>query len=45
MEIQLTSFILGICSVLVIAIGIVSVYAIVKVMKLKEQVQNNGIGQ
>lgn len=35
MDIQLTSFILGIVSVLVIAVSIVSVYAMVKVMKFK----------
>jgi hypothetical protein len=35
MDIQVTSFILGIVSVLVIAMAVVSVVAIVKVMKLK----------
>lgn len=35
MNIELTSFILGIVSVLVIAVSIVSVYAMVKVMKFK----------
>jgi biopolymer transport protein ExbB/TolQ len=43
MEIQLTSFILGIVSVLVIAVSIVSVYAMVKVMKLKADVTNVNI--
>lgn len=35
MNIQLASFILGIVSVLVIAMSVVSVYAIVKIVKLK----------
>ena len=37
MDIQLTSFILGIVSVLVIAMSIVSVYAVSKVVKLKNE--------
>ena len=41
MDIQLTSFILGIVSVLVIAMSVVSVYALVKVVKLKND--NNGM--
>jgi hypothetical protein len=43
MEIQLTSFILGIVSVLVIAMAVVSVYSIVKVMKLKQYASNTQI--
>jgi trans-2-enoyl-CoA reductase len=39
MEIQLTSFILGMSLVLVIAMAVVSVYTIVKVMKLKNETQ------
>ena len=47
MEIQLTSFILGMSLVLVIAMAVVSVYSIVKVMKLKHDLinQNNWIVQ
>lgn len=47
MEIQLTSFILGMSLVLVIAMAAVSVYSIVKVMKLKHDLinQNNWIVQ
>lgn len=41
MDIQLASFILGIVSVLVIAMSVVSVLAIVKVVKLKND--NNGM--
>lgn len=43
MSIELTSFILGICSVLVIATAVVSVYALVKVIKLKQWVMNLNI--
>ena len=43
MDIQLTSFILGICSVLVIAVSVVSVYAIVKVVNLNREVKDNGV--
>jgi hypothetical protein len=43
MEIQLASFILGICSVLVITMGIISVYVVVKVMRLKDDYKNLSI--
>jgi len=43
MEIQLASFVLGMSLVLVIAMAIVSVYAIVKVMRLNKTVYDNGI--
>lgn len=43
MEIQLTSFILGMGLVLVIAVAVVSVVAIVKVMRLNKTVYNNAV--
>jgi hypothetical protein len=43
MSIELTSFILGIISVLVIGVSVVSVVAIVKVMKLKEWLINTNV--
>ena len=42
MDIQVTSFILGMCAMLVTAVVVGSVFAVVKVVKVSEKVKTNG---